>query len=147
MKGEFRKGDSGEVDLIVSASSLIYCRRYFVGNGTGNLTMQTAIPEQAMHLANATVNLTANLTAYTERPAQAMNLMASVDMLAEALRDKKQNITQNLLRANDSCGRWDIMGNVVHLSAPYLYPFVIEYSLIGAAVIYIMWRHIGRSPR
>nr|CAD7432807.1 unnamed protein product [Timema monikensis] len=32
-------------------------------------------------------------------------------------------------------------------SAPYLFPFIIEYSLIGAAVIYVMWRHIGRSPR
>ena len=101
-----------------------------------------------MQLVNSTVStLAENLTAITERPAQALKLLASVDTLAEALRDKKQNLTQNVLRLNDSCGRWDIMGNVVHLSAPYLYPFVIEYSLIGAAVIYIMWRHIGRSPR
>lgn len=45
------------------------------------------------------------------------------------------------------CGRVNIMGTIVQDSAPYLYPFIIEYSLIGAAVIYIMWRHIGRHPR
>uniref|UniRef100_A0A2A4JG75 Otopetrin n=1 Tax=Heliothis virescens TaxID=7102 RepID=A0A2A4JG75_HELVI len=45
------------------------------------------------------------------------------------------------------CGRNPIMGTIVTDSAPYLYPFIIEYSLIGAAVIYVMWKHIGRYPR
>ena len=45
------------------------------------------------------------------------------------------------------CGRVNIMGTIVQDAAPYLFPFIIEYSLIGAAVIYIMWRHIGRHPR
>ncbi|CAG9563532.1 unnamed protein product [Danaus chrysippus] len=44
------------------------------------------------------------------------------------------------------CGRNPIMGTIVTDSAPYLYPFIIEYSLIGAAVIYVMWKHIGRHP-
>ncbi|XP_063823550.1 proton channel OtopLc isoform X7 [Ostrinia nubilalis] len=44
------------------------------------------------------------------------------------------------------CGRDPIMGTIVSDSAPYLYPFIIEYSLIGAAVIYVMWKHIGRYP-
>ncbi|XP_049537559.1 proton channel OtopLc isoform X2 [Anopheles darlingi] len=46
-----------------------------------------------------------------------------------------------------SCGRVNIMGTIVQDSAPYLYPFIIEYSLIGAAVIYVMWKHIGRYPK
>lgn len=46
-----------------------------------------------------------------------------------------------------TCGRVNIMGNIVQDSAPYLFPFIIEYSLIGAAVIYVMWRHIGRHAR
>lgn len=45
------------------------------------------------------------------------------------------------------CGRNPIMGTIVADAAPYLYPFIIEYSLIGAAVIYVMWKHIGRYPR
>ncbi|XP_060532283.1 proton channel OtopLc isoform X7 [Cylas formicarius] len=49
--------------------------------------------------------------------------------------------------SNDSCGRINIMGTIVQDSAPYLFPFIIEYSLIGAAVIYVMWKHIGRNPR
>lgn len=48
---------------------------------------------------------------------------------------------------NSSCGRINIMGTIVEDSTPYLYPFIIEYSLIGAAVIYVMWKHIGRNPR
>lgn len=46
-----------------------------------------------------------------------------------------------------SCGRVNIMGTIVQDSAPYLYPFIIEYSLIGAVVIYVMWRHIGRYQK
>lgn len=48
---------------------------------------------------------------------------------------------------NTSCGRINIMGTIVQDSAPYLYPFIIEYSLIGAVVIYVMWKHIGRYPK
>jgi len=48
---------------------------------------------------------------------------------------------------SNSCGRVNIMGTIVQDAAPYLFPFIIEYSLIGAAVIYVMWKHIGRHPR
>lgn len=48
---------------------------------------------------------------------------------------------------NLSCGRINIMGTIVQDSAPYLYPFIIEYSLIGAVVIYVMWKHIGRYAK
>lgn len=48
---------------------------------------------------------------------------------------------------SDICGKVNIMGTIVQESGPYLYPFIIEYSLIGAAVIYVMWKHIGRNPR
>lgn len=49
--------------------------------------------------------------------------------------------------SNLSCGRVSIMGTIVQDSTPYLYPFIIEYSLIGAVVIYVMWKHIGRYPK
>ncbi|KAF4520829.1 hypothetical protein B566_EDAN007124 [Ephemera danica] len=49
--------------------------------------------------------------------------------------------------SNYSCGRINIMGSIVQDSAPYLYPFIIEYSLIGAAVIYVMWSRIGWNPK
>lgn len=49
--------------------------------------------------------------------------------------------------SSDNCGRLNIMGTIVEESGPYLYPFIIEFSLIGAAVIYVMWKHIGRNPK
>lgn len=83
-----------------------------------------------------------NVTRSTE-PSVTLNLLNAA---AEALVRNEPNATRNDYR-NDSCGRLNIMGTIVEDSAPFLYPFVIEYSLIGAAVIFIMWRHIGRSPR
>ncbi|XP_076319583.1 proton channel OtopLc-like [Tachypleus tridentatus] len=38
------------------------------------------------------------------------------------------------------------MGNIVANSSLFLYPFIVEYSLIGAAVLYVMWKHIGKDP-
>lgn len=59
-----------------------------------------------------------------------------------------QALTASLApNTNTSCGRVNIMGTIVQDAAPYLYPFIIEYSLIGAVVIYVMWKHIGRYAR
>ncbi|XP_037934932.1 proton channel OtopLc isoform X2 [Teleopsis dalmanni] len=56
-------------------------------------------------------------------------------------------LSSNIATLNaTACGRVDIMGTIVYDSAPYLYPFIIEYSLIGAVVLYVMWKHIGRYP-
>jgi hypothetical protein len=66
---------------------------------------------------------------------------------AEAFRyDELSTIAPFHLNAT-SCERVNIMGTIVADSTPYLYPFIIEYSLIGAAVIYVMWKHIGRYPK
>lgn len=65
-----------------------------------------------------------------------------LNAIAEAL-----SATDKSLLPTNSCGRVNIMGTIVQDAAPYLYPFIIEYSLIGAAVIYVMWKHIGRYPR
>jgi hypothetical protein len=51
------------------------------------------------------------------------------------------------LANNFTCGRNYIMGDIVSFTAPYLYPFVVEYSLIAAAVLIAMWRSIGGNPR
>ncbi|CAM6055213.1 unnamed protein product [Sphagnum tenellum] len=40
----------------------------------------------------------------------------------------------------------DILGGAFARAAPYLYPFVIEYALIGASVMYLMWLHVGKMP-
>ena len=48
---------------------------------------------------------------------------------------------------NFTCGRNYILGEIPVYAAPYLYPFVVEYSLIASAVIFAMWRSIGSNPR
>jgi len=40
--------------------------------------------------------------------------------------------------------RHDILGDVAVAAVPYLYPFMIEFALIGASVALIMSKHIGK---
>lgn len=42
------------------------------------------------------------------------------------------------------CLKTNIMGTILSDISPYLYPFIVEYSLIGAAFLYVMWANIGR---
>lgn len=51
------------------------------------------------------------------------------------------------LTGNVSCGRRIFLGDVIMDAAPFLYPFLIEYSLIGAAILYVLWAHIGLNPK
>ncbi|CAG0882653.1 unnamed protein product [Darwinula stevensoni] len=44
---------------------------------------------------------------------------------------------------NYECSRSDIMGEVVQNASPFLFPCVIEYSLICAAILYVMWIDVG----
>ncbi|ELT89103.1 hypothetical protein CAPTEDRAFT_165173 [Capitella teleta] len=51
------------------------------------------------------------------------------------------------LAGNESvaCIEQEIMGKVVENASPYLYPCTIEYSLIAAGILYIMWLNISKS--
>ncbi|XP_046574717.1 LOW QUALITY PROTEIN: proton channel OtopLc-like [Haliotis rubra] len=42
------------------------------------------------------------------------------------------------------CHQESLMKNVVERSGPYLYPCSIEYSLICAGILFVMWRNIGK---
>lgn len=42
------------------------------------------------------------------------------------------------------CQKDSIMGSILQNASPYLYPFIVEYSLIAAAFLYIMWCSIGK---
>ena len=39
----------------------------------------------------------------------------------------------------------DLLGDLLLRTSPYLFPFVVEYALIGATVALLMWRHSGRT--
>ncbi|XP_021952225.1 proton channel OtopLc [Folsomia candida] len=42
------------------------------------------------------------------------------------------------------CGRVNIIGSLVDSASPFLFPCTIEYSLICAAVCYVMWRSMAQ---
>ena len=48
---------------------------------------------------------------------------------------------------NYTCGRTAFMGDIAQYTSPYLFPFVIEYSFIAAAVLIAMWKSVGKNPR
>ena len=57
------------------------------------------------------------------------------------------NFTSNRSITNTSasdCQQDSIMGSILQNASPYLYPFIVEYSLIAAAFLYIMWSTIGK---
>jgi hypothetical protein len=41
--------------------------------------------------------------------------------------------------------RLDILGETIARTTPYLYPFIIEFALIGASVMFVMSNHIGKK--
>jgi Otopetrin len=45
----------------------------------------------------------------------------------------------------DECQRKQIMGSLVQNASPFLFPCAIEYSLICAAILYLMWKNVGVS--
>lgn len=42
------------------------------------------------------------------------------------------------------CGRTNIIGSIVQDAAPFLFPCTIEYSLICAAICYVMWKNMAK---
>ncbi|XP_054167361.1 proton channel OtopLc-like [Oppia nitens] len=51
------------------------------------------------------------------------------------------------INRSNPCQKENIMGTILSDASPYLYPFIVEYSLIGAAFLYVMWSTIGRGKR
>ena len=51
------------------------------------------------------------------------------------------------LTSNVSCGGNIFLGDFIMDASPFLYPFLIEYSLIGAAVLHFCWAHVGFNPK
>ena len=43
----------------------------------------------------------------------------------------------------DECKRSELMGNLVQGASPLLFPCAIEYSLICAAILYVMWKNVA----
>ncbi|XP_048777253.2 proton channel OtopLc-like [Ostrea edulis] len=58
--------------------------------------------------------------------------------------EKGSFFIRNLTRHHLGCHMNSLMTDVVETSSSYLYPCTIEYSLICAGILYVMWRNIGK---
>ncbi|XP_076362780.1 proton channel OtopLc-like isoform X2 [Tachypleus tridentatus] len=58
-------------------------------------------------------------------------------------RRKERSIEHEIYISHD-CRRANIMGKLVQDVSPFLFPCTIEYSLICAAILYVMWKNIGK---
>ncbi|XP_077518359.1 proton channel otopetrin-like a isoform X1 [Amblyomma americanum] len=73
---------------------------------------------------------------------------STLEELILPFRVQRSRLTQDNASQNftNPCEKQDIMGTIVSDSSPFLYPFIVEYSLISAAVLYVMWKNIGKDP-
>lgn len=124
--------DSGE-DVITTAKSAVAG----IFSMFTTSTPLTSTQHSESIFSNSISDLRHNFTSNIERDIEPIDALFPQALVASS------TYTPNAT----SCNRINIMGNIVADSAPYLYPFIIEYSLIGAVVIYVMWRHIGRYPK
>ncbi|KAB7496674.1 Otopetrin-2 [Armadillidium nasatum] len=65
-----------------------------------------------------------------------------------ALNHTHHNVVRRTVPAQDElsgCRRINLMGNVVSSASPFLFPCTIEYSLLCAGVLYVMWKNINFS--
>lgn len=128
----FSLGESDEEDVVTSAPSGMFDG--FV----------SSVTEKLGSIADLRPDPTSNIDHEFESLNDKFNLLPH----AEAFKDLSGLSTIAPFHLNaTSCERVNIMGTIVADSTPYLYPFIIEYSLIGAVVIYVMWKHIGRYPK
>lgn len=68
----------------------------------------------------------------------------SVEEIAKI--QSEMNDTLEVLKSTTNCSqhRHQVVQDVLTKAAPYLFPFIIEYLLIGAGVAFLMDRHIGK---
>ena len=45
------------------------------------------------------------------------------------------------------CDKVDILGDTIEKSSVYLFPFIIEFSMIGAHIVFNMWKNVGKKPK
>lgn len=63
-------------------------------------------------------------------------IMAASPMAIRSMNDGPHHIYE--------CRRTNIIGSLVQNASPFLFPCTIEYSLICAAILYVMWKNISR---
>jgi Otopetrin len=74
---------------------------------------------------------------------------AGSKVVVTALEEAHSRVARGLKGPHNifECRRSNILGNLVQDASPFLFPCTIEYSLICAAILYVMWRNISRPSQ
>ena len=54
---------------------------------------------------------------------------------------ERRSIADHEMMTHGQCRRTNVIGQLVQDASQFLFPCTIEYSLICAAVLYMMWKH------
>lgn len=73
-----------------------------------------------------------------------MNFTNLIFEKSENLTRVERSLPELIQPAVLECRRSNIMGELVQEASHFLFPCTIQYSLICAAILYIMWKNIGR---
>jgi hypothetical protein len=76
------------------------------------------------------------MAAVSQLPFDMTNFLKDIVAAAPAGESTSTNTTTNVL---------EFIGKMESLMGAYLYPCLIEYSLISVTVFYIMWRNVGKT--
>ncbi|CAG0916537.1 unnamed protein product [Notodromas monacha] len=117
---------AGNESVLDTISNLIFGVEDPVGNGS------TLFPEFLVVQANAS----ASSSSASEYPHSTNNLVPTP--LTLGLVGSGPHTVHECLRTN-------MMGELVQNASPFLFPCVIEYSLICAAVLYVMWKNVEEA--
>ena len=99
-----------------------------------------------------TPSTTTTTTTTTESPLRHLQENATGSSVASMVISAGEAIAHRIVKRGlkgphsiYECRRTNIMGSLVQNASPFLFPCTIEYSLICAAILYIMWKSLAKK--
>ncbi|RXG61140.1 hypothetical protein Avbf_12034 [Armadillidium vulgare] len=86
-------------------------------------------------------NLTSTVTSTTTLEPNIFNIKLA-DGLFDSHSDFHNLVKRGIVDEPEGCRIVNLMGDMVSSSAPLLFPCTIEYSLLCASVLYVMWKNV-----
>ncbi|XP_023217993.1 otopetrin-2-like [Centruroides sculpturatus] len=74
-----------------------------------------------------------------------MNFNIAINQGESANEFSNKTVIDETLYSNHECRRSSIMGKLVQDASQFLFPCVIEHSVIAAAILFMMWKNVGKS--
>lgn len=84
---------------------------------------------------------------FEEESADQMTTAASLLTSTSSHSIGKRSIVDHESVTHGLCRRSNVIGQLVQDASQFLFPCTIEYSLICAAVLYMMWKHTEKEHR